>query len=97
MRSELPCSTPVLAATGVLRNSFRRPAMRRVLSWLLIVGGLAILVTPPRAVSADWPQWLGEDREGVWRETGLLERFPASGPKVLWRAPLGAGNSGPAV
>ena len=76
--------------------------MPRILRCVLLFGGLAIggaaaFVAPPSALGRDWPQWLGEDREGVWRETGLLERFPAGGPKVLWRAPLGPGNSGPAV
>jgi outer membrane protein assembly factor BamB len=33
----------------------------------------------------------------VWRETGILEKFPAGGPKVLWRDSLGEGYSGPAV
>ena len=45
----------------------------------------------------DWPQWLGPQRDGVWRETGLLTRFPAGGPKVLWRSPIKGGYSGPAV
>ncbi len=45
----------------------------------------------------DWPEWLGARRDGVWRETGLVAKFPQGGPKVLWRAPLGAGYSGPAV
>lgn len=45
----------------------------------------------------DWPQWLGPQRDGVWREGGIVERFPEGGPKVLWRAPVGAGYSGPAV
>jgi outer membrane protein assembly factor BamB len=45
----------------------------------------------------DWPQWLGPKRDGVWRETGLVEKFPAGGPKVRWRAPVGQGYSGPAV
>jgi len=45
----------------------------------------------------DWPQWLGPQRDGVWRETGILEKFPAEGPKVRWRAPIGAGYTGPAV
>ncbi len=57
----------------------------------------AVLVPPAPGLAADWPQWLGEGRDGVWRETGLLERFPAGGPKVVWRTPLGPGNSGPAV
>jgi outer membrane protein assembly factor BamB len=76
--------------------------MRRVFSWVLVLGslglgGAAAVVGPPGARGEDWPQWLGEDREGVWRETGLLERFPAGRPKVRWRARLGPGNSGPAV
>lgn len=45
----------------------------------------------------DWPQWLGPQRDGVWRETGIVEKFPEGGPKVRWRVPLGAGYSGPAV
>jgi outer membrane protein assembly factor BamB len=45
----------------------------------------------------DWPQWLGPKRDGVWRESGILEKFPDSGPAIKWRAPIGAGYSGPAV
>src|SRR5712671_1147331 len=45
----------------------------------------------------DWPQWLGPRRDGVWRETGILEKFPPAGPKVLWRTPIGGGYAGPAV
>jgi outer membrane protein assembly factor BamB len=33
----------------------------------------------------------------VWRETGILERFPKDGPKVRWRKPIGTGYAGPAV
>ncbi|MGE3803273.1 MAG: PQQ-binding-like beta-propeller repeat protein [Gemmataceae bacterium] len=49
------------------------------------------------AIADDWPQWLGPRRDGVWREQGILETFPADGPKVRWRAPVGAGYSGPSV
>ena len=45
----------------------------------------------------DWPQWLGPKRDGVWRETGIIEKFPESGLKVKWRVPVHAGYSGPAV
>jgi outer membrane protein assembly factor BamB len=45
----------------------------------------------------DWPQWLGPRRDSVWRETGILDKFPQGGPKVLWRVPIHAGYSGPAV
>src|SRR5580658_80346 len=45
----------------------------------------------------DWPQWQGVRRDGTWNETGLLEKFPEGGPKVLWRKPVHAGYAGPAV
>src|SRR5882724_7227569 len=45
----------------------------------------------------DWPQWMGPNRDNVWRETGILDKFPAGGPKVVWRAPIAGGYAGPAV
>src|SRR5437588_12308944 len=60
-----------------------------------IVGGLLAAALPARA--DDWPQWAGPRRDGVWRETGIVERFPAGGPPVKWRVPVGAGYAGPAV
>ncbi len=60
----------------------------------------AILILLASAASAradDWPQWLGPERDGVWREKGILDKFPAGGPKVRWRMPIGAGYGGPAV
>src|SRR4051812_24632543 len=66
--------------------------MRRLLL-LSVLGGL--LVTSARA--DDWPQWLGPKRDGVWRETGILDKFPEKGPPVRGRTPIGAGYAGPAV
>lgn len=54
-------------------------------------------VTAPSGRGEDWPQWMGPGRDDVWRETGVLDRFPAGGPKVLWRAPVAGGYAGPAV
>jgi hypothetical protein len=45
----------------------------------------------------DWPQWLGPNRDSVWRETGIFEKFPPAGPPVRWRTPIGGGYSGPVV
>src|SRR6516225_3619850 len=62
------------------------------------LGGLFLtLATVGVAGADDWPQWLGPKRDGVWREKEILEKFPAGGPTVLWRMPLGPGYSGPAV
>jgi outer membrane protein assembly factor BamB len=45
----------------------------------------------------DWPEVGGKGRLSLWRETGILDRFPDSGLKVLWRTPVKAGYTGPAV
>ncbi len=45
----------------------------------------------------DWPQWMGPHRDGVWRETGIVETIPAAGLPVKWRVPVKGGYSGPAV
>ncbi len=45
----------------------------------------------------DWPQWRGMDRDAVWRDTGLVERFADDGLIVKWRAPVRGGFAGPAV
>jgi outer membrane protein assembly factor BamB len=57
---------------------------------------------PPLASAAalqghDWPQWRGPNRDGVWRETGILEKFPPHGLHVRWRAKVGSGYSGVVV
>jgi outer membrane protein assembly factor BamB len=56
----------------------------------LVVLLSCVAVTP----AADWPQWLGPTRDGAspekvapWKEA----------PKVLWRQPVGEGNSSPVV
>jgi outer membrane protein assembly factor BamB len=45
----------------------------------------------------DWPQWLGPERDGVWREAGILKTFPSEGLKPRWRVAIGSGYAGPAV
>jgi outer membrane protein assembly factor BamB len=56
--------------------------------------GLAVIVSLP---AADWPEWRGKGRLGVWEDTGILDRFPAAGLNFRWRVPLKRGFSGPAV
>jgi outer membrane protein assembly factor BamB len=49
------------------------------------------------AGAADWPQFLGPERNGVSAETGLRQTWPSQGPPVLWEKKVGAGLSGPVV
>lgn len=70
-----------------------RPARRTV---LLSTVAAALGVALP-AAGDDWPQWRGPTRDGVWRESGLVERFAAPRLAPLWRAAVGSGYSGPTV
>src|SRR5262245_55099987 len=63
---------------------------------LLLLAAVAAFGSLPAAAD-DWPQWLGPNRDDVWRESGIFEKFPAGGPKILWRTPIAGGYAGPAV
>jgi len=63
--------------------------------WLLCVPMVLAGVWELRA--DDWPQWLGPQRDSVWRETGVVDVFPKAGLPIKWRVPVGLGYAGPAV
>ena len=43
--------------------------------------------------AADSPRWRGLEANGIVKESGWLTKWPADGPKVLWKASLGTGFS----
>ncbi len=54
-----------------------------------------ILILPLTLLGqANWPQFGGPNRDFASPAKGLLEKWPANGPKQLWRQPLGEGYSG---
>ncbi|MFO0869288.1 MAG: PQQ-binding-like beta-propeller repeat protein [Pirellulales bacterium] len=71
--------------------------MSRPWLWLLVSLSWLASLGPSAARADDWPRWRGPTGDGVWRETGLVDRF--SGPELTaqWRVPVGAGYSGPTV
>ena len=61
---------------------------------LLILGSPALSDT---CRGDDWPQWLGPQRDGVYREGGVDADFSDGAPAELWRVKVGGGYAGPAV
>lgn len=49
------------------------------------------------SIADDWTQWRGNNRDGVWHETGLITSFDKSDLEPLWRQPIGTGYSSPTV
>ena len=68
-----------------------------MLRLLKIIAVGLLLLLPATTRADDWPQWMGPKRDNVWREQGLLEKFPDGGPRVVWRTPIAGGYAGPAV
>lgn len=60
------------------------------------IAALALALAPALA-AADWPQWRGPGRDGVWSETGIIDAFAGSDLQPVWSAPVGPGYSGPTV
>ena len=93
------CSHRHAASAKVIsdRSSTEDTLMR--IKFLLVVSLLACAtaVVAAEPASEGWPQWLGPKGDSIWRETGIVEKFPAGGPKILWRTPIGGGYAGPAV
>lgn len=66
-------------------------------TWSALTIVLSVLGPASSSPADDWPQWMGPGRDNVWRETGVLDKFPAGGPAVVWRSPVAGGYAGPAV
>src|SRR6266567_4688043 len=65
-----------------------------VMFYLAICACLLVTVGPSRG--SDWPQWRGRQRDGSSAET-LSAKWPAAGPKVMWRASVGTGFSSASI
>ncbi len=81
------------SATAERRSSGLTRRFGCVATALLLISGLCVT----RGMAADWPQFLGPERNNRSNETGLLSRWPEGGPPRLWEAPVGKGFSGIAV
>ena len=87
--------------------------MRRFASWAFLLCGLACTAcaqqpskdataVSPRAGGAkpagsDWPQFLGPTGDSKSTERGILTKWPADGPPLVWQLPLGTGYGMPTI
>lgn len=67
--------------------------MRQLAACLLCLGA-GLVITQ----AEDWPQILGPARDGIYRGTvKIAEKWPAGGPRAVWKKAVGEGLAGPAV
>ena len=66
--------------------------------WIIGFGSLGVsALLPAAAPETGWPQFRGPDRNNISKETGLLRKWPANGPKRLWSVPVEQGYAGAAI
>jgi outer membrane protein assembly factor BamB len=76
------------------------PMKRMAVMAAMALGSLPVLVALGLGAQtgvADWPQYLGPERDGVYRGPALADNWGSGGPKVVWTKPVGQGFSGPVV
>ena len=64
---------------------------------ILIITIVFLLCCSLSAFTQDWPDWRGLNRDGVWRESGIVEKFDSDTIKQIWSVEIGSGYSGPTV
>jgi outer membrane protein assembly factor BamB len=64
---------------------------------LAIIALASLLASASKLWADDWPQWRGPNRDGVWSEPGIIQKFPGPRIELRWRAPISSGYSGPTV
>ncbi len=55
-------------------------------SYSLRLGVLLACTVGGPLMAEDWPQWRGPNRDGVWRETGLVDKFAGDELKITLAA-----------
>jgi len=78
---ELALAAPMLAQTrrGAPRGRAAKPAPPAPVA--------------PKVAGVPWTQWGGPHRNFQTESSGLKDTWPASGPRVVWKRPLGDGYS----
>lgn len=75
-----------------------RPDSTAVLADVTIGEHFELFDALPPPSGESWPRFRGADFDNISKSpVRLLDKFPASGPKVMWTKTLGEGHAGPAI
>ena len=61
------------------------------------LAAVVLMAVACSSMAADWPQYLGPDRNSTSPERGILRSWPEVGPQVLWTVSVGRGYGGPVI
>ena len=71
----------------------------RLATFLGLTASIVVLTNIPLGTASadDWSGWMGNQRDGVYRETGIVDEVPKDGLRIKWRKQISAGYAGPAA
>jgi outer membrane protein assembly factor BamB len=72
-----PAAAPAVAA---LRSTASQP-------------GSAAPTAPAASTAGSWTDYRGPARDGVYRQRAIAAAWPAGGPRLLWKQPIGEGHA----
>jgi outer membrane protein assembly factor BamB len=73
---------------------FREMTVRNIYKIILSFLAFILLNT---IQAQEWPDWRGINRDGKWKEDGIINKFNSNIIPLKWSIPVGAGYSGPTV
>ncbi|MBI2928636.1 MAG: PQQ-binding-like beta-propeller repeat protein [Verrucomicrobia bacterium] len=76
-------------------HGLRRGSDLLIATLLTLVFSVGVIAK--EAEGEDWPQLLGPRANGISVETGLLDKWGADGPPLVWSKEIGTGYSAPSV
>jgi outer membrane protein assembly factor BamB len=78
--------------------SCTRPMKNNFVPMKILIPILLTVIISSNLAAQDIAQWRGDNRDGIYNETGLLKKWPDEGPKLLWHFDeLGDGHTSAAV
>ncbi len=85
-----------MIAPHAQRGFSRRPLI--VIGLIVALAPLSVFAAGPVPTrGADWPAFLGPTADSKSTETGILTKWPADGPPLVWQLDLGSGYCMPAI
>jgi outer membrane protein assembly factor BamB len=77
-----------------IKNSFMKKYLFII---VILLGGVSSFTVISQNTPKNW-QWRGDNRYGMYNETGLLKVWPTDGPELLWKFEgLGEGHTSVAI
>ena len=62
-------------------------------AFAILAAPFSLALTAQTKPADSWTQWGGPNRNFIVNTTGLADKWPETGPPVLWSRPLGTGHS----